>query len=501
VTADHICTVDWDTASITTAQGTSTLRVQSAAVLRLLVDKQGAVVSKEQIMSAVWSGIAVTDDSLVQCVAEIRKALCDIDHVLVKTVPKRGYLLQADALRSVEQVSVQSNGMSVPDRSIAVLPFVNMSADSENNYFADGLTEDLITDLSNVQGFFVIARNSSFAYKGQARDAREIARELGVRHIIEGSVRKVANTVRINAQLIDCAAGGSHIWAERFDRDIADIFAVQDEVTRSVVEAIAGKLNVPDLGERYKPKVLDAYVAFLLGRNVGAVSKAECQRGRALMEDVLRLEPDYASAHAELGLLRTSEWLLWNEPDQPNLRLADYHTKRAAELAPRDSRVLFCRGWVTTTFGNYDESQKLFDTSLAINPNDADCWMGLADFHFLTGGFASAVDACSNALRLNPHPPSWYYLIAGSALIGAQQYDAAVKLLGPAIESNRFSGRLLAVALVKSGRLEEAHLQASLFLSSFPHWSAKVHTTKRAFKFQKDREWWREAYVEAGLPA
>jgi adenylate cyclase len=401
----------------------------------------------------------------------------------------------------VEKSIAPPAALSLPDKSIAVLPFVNMSADSENNYFAHGLTEDLITDLSNVQGFFVIARNSSFVYKGLSRDAREIAQELGVRYIIEGSVRKAVNTIRINAQLIDCAAGGSHIWAERFDRDIADIFAVQDEVARCVVEAIAGKLNVPDLAERYKPKVLDAYVAFLLGRNVGAVSKAECQRGRALMEDVLRLEPDYASAHAELGLLRTTEWLLWNEPEQPNHRLADYHTKRAVELAPRDSRVLFCRGWVTTTFRNYDESQKLFDTSLAINPNDADCWMGLADFHFLTGGFASAVNACSNALRLNPHPPSWYYLIAGSALIGAQKYEDAVKLLGPVIESNRLSGRLFAVALMKLGRIEEAHLQASLFLSSFPQWSAAGHTARRAFKSQKDRDWWRQAYVEAGLPA
>jgi adenylate cyclase len=501
VTADHICTVDWDTASITGPQGTSTLRLQTAAVLRLLADMQGNVVSKDKIMSTVWPGIAVTDDSLVQCVAEIRKALGDIDHVLVKTIPKRGYLLQADALRSMANDVAPSVGMSVPDKSIAVLPFVNMSAESENNYFADGLTEDLITDLSNVKGFFVIARNSSFAYKGQARDVRDIARQLGVRHIIEGSVRKSANTVRINAQLIDCAAGGSHIWAERFDRDLADIFAVQDEVTRSVVEAIAGKLNVPSINERQRPKDMKAYDLFLRGRNIAIISKSECERGRGILEEALRLEPDYAAAHAELARTRTCEWLFWGKPEYPSRSLGDFHVRRAIELASRDAEILGIHGWISSTFGNYDEAYKSLRAALTTNQNEANAWMYLADLHTLTGNTAEGADACAKALRLNPHPAPWYYMVIGSTYVFSQKYETAIELLEPIAENYAVTRRFLAVAYAKLGRREESLRQAGLFMKFDPNWRASTAMAKRAFKFQKDRDWWREAYVEAGLPA
>jgi TolB-like protein len=501
MTADHICTIDWDTASIAGPQGTSTLRIQTAAVLRLLADMQGSVVSKDKIMSTVWPGIAVTDDSLVQCVAEIRKALGDSDHAIVKTIPKRGYLLLADVLRPKGQGLATPLRMPVPDKSIAVLPFVNMSADSENNYFADGLTEDLITDLSNVKGFFVIARNSSFAFRGQARDAREIARELGVRHIVEGSVRRSANTVRINAQLIDCAAGGGHVWAERYDRDLADIFAVQDDVTRSVVGAIVGKLNIPNINERQRPKDMQAYDLFLRGRNIATVSRYECQRGVQLLEEALRLEADYAAAHAELGRTRICEWLFWGEPEYPSRRLGDYHVRRAIEIAPHDAQVLGSYGWISSTLGNYDEAHKSLYAALTINPNEANSWMYIADLHTLTGNTAEGVDACAKALRLNPHPAPWYYLVIGSTYVFSQMYERAIELLEPVAESYGVTRRFIAVANAKLGRREESLRQASLFMKFDPHWRASTAMAKRAFKFQKDRDWWREAYLEAGLPA
>jgi adenylate cyclase len=412
--------------------------------------------------------------------------------------------LHADPLYLTALASLGGGTPSVAPKlpshgSIAVLPFSNLSGEQEQEYFVDGLTEDIITDLSNEPGLFVIARNTSLSYKGKATDVRRIAFDLGVQHILEGSVRKSAQRLRINVQLSN-ALEGRQLWAERFDRDIADIFALQDEVTRKIVTSISGKLNTPDPDGRYRPKELDAYDLFLRGRNLGGVSKSECERGRALMEEVLRLDPDYAAAHAELGLQKVTAWMLWNEPEQPNLLLGDYHTKRAVELAPRDSRVLFSRGWVAVATRNYAEAKIHFGNSLAINPNDADAWMGTADLQFLTGDSNAAVVSCASALRLNPHPPAWYFLIAGSALVGTARYEEAVELLMPVVDQHGSSRRFLAVALAKLHRIEEAHEQANVFVQAFPQWRANGHTARRAFKHEKDRDWWRKAYIEAGLP-
>jgi adenylate cyclase len=383
--------------------------------------------------------------------------------------------------------------------SIAVLPFSNLSGDAEQEYFVDGLTEDIITDLSNEPGLFVIARNTSLSYKGRATDVRRIAYDLGVQNILEGSVRKSAQRLRINVQLSN-AVEGRQLWAERFDRDVADIFELQDEVTKKIVSSISGKLG-QQLNNKQKPDNLEAYDKFLRGRYVWAASRAECERGQEMMEEVLRLEPDYAAAHAELGIVRTCNWLIWSGAEQPNRSVGDFHSKRAVELAPRDSQVLFRRAWVALTQSNYAESQAHFETALEVNSNDADSWLVSGDYHFLTGNMASAVDACANGLRLNPQPPSWYYLIIGGALVGAQKYEEAVSVMGKTIEQNASSRRFLAVALAKLGRIEEAHHEAKLFVQLAPQWSSHGHTTKRAFKFQKDRDWWREAYLEAGLPA
>ena len=202
---------------------------------------------------------------------------------------------------------VSAGELPLPDKpSIVVLPFVNMSADAEQAYFVDGLTEDLITDLSKVPELFVIARNSSFAYKGRSIDTRQIARELGVKYVLEGSARRVSDRVRINAQLIDAAAGG-HIWADRFDRDLADIFAMQDEVVGKIVEALAGRLIAANLKERYRPSNLEAYDLYLRGRAEWVHSTEAGVAAIPLFERAIALDPNYADAHRWLadGFLAT----------------------------------------------------------------------------------------------------------------------------------------------------------------------------------------------------
>jgi TolB-like protein len=217
--------------------------------------------------------------------------------------------LYLSALASLGQ-SVPQKLLAVPAKgSIAVLPFVNMSGDPEQEFFTDGLTEDIITDLSNAPGFFVIARNSTFAYKGKPTDVRQIAHDLGVKYILEGSARRSAQRLRINVQLIDASEGGNHVWAERFDRDLADIFAVQDEVTRRVVEAITGKLNANAISERYRPTNLEAYDLCVRSRKLWWQTKAANEEAMSLLQRAISLDPNYAEAHWPVALLHPCCWV------------------------------------------------------------------------------------------------------------------------------------------------------------------------------------------------
>ena len=200
--------------------------------------------------------------------------------------------------------SVPAKLMAAPAKgSIAVLPFVNSSGDAAQDSFTDGLTEDIITDLSNVPGFFVIARNSSFAYKGKPSDVRQVAHDLGVKYSLEGSSRRSGQKLRINVQLIDAAESGNHIWAERFDRELADIFDVQDEVTRRIVEAISGKLNARPGPERYRPSNLEAYDHCVRSRNLWSLSKTLNSEAHALLVRAAMLDPTYAEVHWQLALV------------------------------------------------------------------------------------------------------------------------------------------------------------------------------------------------------
>jgi adenylate cyclase len=210
--------------------------------------------------------------------------------------------LYLGTLASVGQ-SLPEKLMAAPSkRSIAVLPFVSMSGDTEQEFFTDGLTEDIITDLSNVPGFFVIARNSTFAYKGKPTDVRQIARDLGVNYVLEGSARRSEKRLRVNVQLINAAEGGNHVWAERFDREIADIFEVQDEITRRVVEAISGKIGASNISARSRPSNLEAYDLCVRSRGKWNVSKPDTRQARADLERAIQLDPNYCEAHSNLAI-------------------------------------------------------------------------------------------------------------------------------------------------------------------------------------------------------
>ena len=234
------------------------LRPKSFTLLRHFLENPGRLIDRHEIMQAVWPGVFVSDDSIAQCISDIRRALSDNQQNLLRTLPRRGYLFTAQVARGTEQPasgspdatteneqSITRPARAVDKPSIAVLPFQNMSGDPEQEYFADGMVEEIITALSRIRWLFVIARNSSFTYKGQAVDVKQVGRELGVRYVLEGSVRKAGGRVRITAQLID-AVTGAHLWADRFDGSLEDVFDLQDKVAISVAGVIEPALQAAE---------------------------------------------------------------------------------------------------------------------------------------------------------------------------------------------------------------------------------------------------------------
>jgi TolB-like protein len=383
--------------------------------------------------------------------------------------------------------------------SIAVLPFANMSGDPEQAYFAEGLAEDLITDLSKVPGFLVIARHSSFAYKGRLVDIRSIASELGVRYVIEGSVRRASARVRINAQLID-AATGNHLWAERYDRDLADIFLVQDEVVGKIVSALAGALPSVSSFPKRRATNLEAYELFVRGRSLVSLSLQDTRAARHLLEKAIKLDPGFAEAHAWLAYGHHFGWVYCGEAVEEHRALARAGARDAVALDPNNADAHIVLGYLRSYESELAEGVAEFEVGLRINPNHADGWALLADLRGLEGRAAEAIDCARNGFRLNPHPPGNYYWLLGWAQYAAGKYRDAVETLRSKSAAGPGARRILAAALAQLGRMTEAREEAQQFLSEFPHFSAKQWGSTQPFHNDADRQHFIDGYVKAGLP-
>ncbi|PSH62977.1 adenylate/guanylate cyclase domain-containing protein [Phyllobacterium brassicacearum] len=381
--------------------------------------------------------------------------------------------------------------------SIAVLPFTNMSNDPEQETFVDGLTEDLITDLSRTAGLFVIARNSTFAYKGKSLDARRIAHDLGVRYLLEGSARRAAGRVRINVQLID-AIRGDHLWAERFDRSLEDIFAVQDEVTGKIVEALIGRLTVQPA--RNKPANLEAYELCVRARTLGLQTSLAAREAIFLLKRAIALDPEYAEAHRWLALNLWLAWEFWDEPMDPSRAKAEAEAQRAVALDPNDAGNRWVLSIILGHERRWAESDAEFEATLKLDPNYADAWAMRSDLITLAGRPADAVEHVYKALRLNPHPPGWYYWMLGQAQYALHDYKSAVQTLLRPETYRTTSRRILAASLAQLGRLEEAHREAEMFMMRNPNFTIRHWSASQPFRDEDLRQHFIEGYRMAGLP-
>ena len=381
--------------------------------------------------------------------------------------------------------------------SIAVLPFTNMSNDPEQETFVDGLTEDLITDLSRDTGLFVIARNSTFAYKGRTADVRHTARDLGVRYLVEGSARRAAGRVRINAQLID-AVGGDHLWAERFDRNLEDIFAVQDEVTGKIVEALVGRLTTTTA--RNRPANIEAYELCVQARGLTLQTAVAAREAILLLERAILLDPDYAEAHRWLAFNLGFGWAFWNEFREPNRARAMAEAQRAVALDPNDAGNRWVLGIILGHERRWAELDVEFDATFKLDPNHADAWAMRSDRLTFSGNASEAIDHVRRALRLNPHPPGWYYWMLGQALYVLRDYASAVQTLRRPETHRTTSRRTLAASLAQLGRLEDARQEGQFFMMSNPHFTIGQWADLQPLRDDKTRQHFVDGYRKAGLP-
>lgn len=537
------------------------LEPRSMELLIFLAARPGQVVSRMEIEQSVWHGRVVGYEALCGSIAKLRKAFGDTDkdHRVIETIPKSGYRLiapveRSDPVRETSPAAVVSTSMTaskpqliiggamlvavvvfvgwwqpwiareqpasmnrlsipLPDKpSIAVLPFINMSSDPEQEYFADGLTDDLITDLSKISGLFVISRNSTFIYKDKAVKVHQVAEELGVRSLVEGSVQRDGNQVRINVQLIDASTGG-HIWAERFDGYLDDVFSMRDSITRKIVSALKVTLVDREVEDRYRSETdnPEAYDALLRGRALYQLfTSDDLIEAIPFLENAIELDPDFARAH---GVLAAVYWGICNNGWAGNAGMTyadcDHKTSQHLDEAMKNPTPLAHR--IAARQHEYskrwDEALAEAEKAIALDSNDPNGYQAMSALKVNLGMPEEGLEYIKMAIRLDPQ--SDYLWRLGYAQYHLERYDEAAETMYRATKRNpdyNWNYLLLAAAYGHLGRNEEAKSALDTFntkgigksgtirpftISDLDHWSIKNEAGLKRL---------REGMRKAGVP-
>lgn len=453
---------------------------RAVALLRLLLERAGAPVAKDALFAAAWPGLAIEDSNLTVQIAALRRVFDDAGGAnWIETMPRRGYRYVGPAVARGGSPAVAlppTLPLALPGKpSVAVLPFTNLSGDPEQEYFADGMVEDIIAGLSRIKWLFVIARQSSFTYKGVAVDVRRVGRDLGVRYLLQGSVRKDGHRVRISAQMVEAETGG-HLWTERFERPLDDVFALQDEIALNVVSAIEPSLRRAEVErvKRKRPDSLDAYDLVLQAQSdVDSGMPAQVTKALLLLKRALALDPAYALAHAFSAMCHHCLFLRSGLHEED--RLASVRHAHAAIMHGRDDALALTYAGFSIGMDGHDRAAAFtaLEAALAISPSSALTYI-LGSVMLAWGGEAErAIEWSERGMRLSPLDP-WAFAAFDAQAMGhfhLGRYDKAAQAAYKSVHANpahSITYVQLAAALAGLGRMDEAKAAAAKVLELHP---------------------------------
>ena len=511
--------LDTDRRELRGPAGLIALEPQVFDLLAYLIQNRDRVVSKDDIMAAVWNGRIVSESALTTRINAARSAIGDSGDAqrLIKTLPRKGLrfvgvVREGKNLGAVlpSTTSEPQATLSLPDRpSIVVLPFVNMSGDPEQEYFADGMVEEIITALSRFRHLFVIARNSSFTYKGRAVDVKQVGRELGVRYVLEGSVRKAADRVRIAGQLVD-ASTGAHLWADRFDGELKDIFDLQDDVATRVVGAITPTLEQAEVAraKRKPTESLDAYDCFLRGtENLHRQTRESIDEALRLLTKAIELDSDYAAAYGTAAycysMRKANGWLIHREHD---IAEASRLSRAAIELGKDDAVALSRAGHTLASMaGDLDSAARFIDRALELNPNLALAWFHSGWLRLWCGEPETSIQHFARFQRMSPVDPMLIRANSGIAFahVLAGRYHEAASHAEQALRENpnfHLALRGAAMAHALAGRVERAREVMERLRQIQPALRISNLKDLTPLRRQEDMARYAEGLRKAGLP-
>jgi len=518
--ADYV--LDPERRELSRGSGPVAMGPQVFDLLVYLVANRDHVVSKDNLFDAVWDGRIVSESTLASHINAVRKAIGDSgeEQRLIRTVARKGFRFVGEvregsvangaASAKAEPGPAAPKHPSLPGRpSIAVLPFVNLSGDPQQDYFADGVVEDIIAALSRIGWLFVIARNSSFTYKDKVVDVKQVGRELGVRYVLEGSVRKAANRMRITGQLID-ATTGAHIWADRFEGTLEDIFDLQDKMSESIVGAIAPQLERAEIERAvHKPTdSLDAYDHYLRGMAAfHRATREAIDEALPCFRKAFELDPDFAAAYGVAAWCifwrKLNGWMTDREKEiEEGARLA----RRAVELGKNDAIALTRGGHALGHFGGeLNGCIALVDKALVLNPNLAAAWFLGAFQRIARGEPDVAIERFQHVMRLSPLDPEMVRMQAGMAAahLIAGRFEVAFSWAEKALRELPSFGLACGIGAASyalAGRMDEARRAISHLRQIAPHMSIANLKDWIPFRRPQDLELFADGLRKAGLP-
>ena len=466
-------TLDCGRCSLTSGNQDVALRPKSFDVLRFLIENAGRAVSRDEVLEAVWTGVVVTEESLTQCVSELRHALGNDGPRMIKTVPRRGYLFTSAVSRiepdeqkaRIDMVidAAHSNLIMLPDMpSIAVMPFANLSVDPRQEFFGDALAADIISGLSRIKSLFVIARNSTQQFKGEAIDVRRVSRELNVKYILEGTIQISGDQLRLGVELID-GQSAHNLWTEQFNRRMQDFFDVQDELTRQVVARLEPELMRAEAAvtKLRQPDTLSAWQLYHKGLIHSSVNTAiEISQAKMYFEQVLNIDPYFPPALAALSRTHFQNTLFCFDASS-SYQKALVCARLGADLDPNDSACRVALAFAYVGLRNFEMAIEEARAALELNPNSVEGHFGLANCHIHMGKPVDAIQHLERAIALSPRNPTLgrFYSKLAHAYLYNEAFTEAVKFARLAIcagPTSWINQAILCSALGHLGELEQS---------------------------------------------